>query len=67
MFRQVFDSTANIFEHLLESSKTKLTTSEIGKVIFVGNGIARVEGLPTIRSEELIRFPDDIYGICLQY
>jgi len=63
MFRQVFDSTANIFEHLLESSKTKLTTSEIGKVIFVGNGIARVEGLPTIRSEELIRFPDDIYGI----
>ena len=32
-------------------------------VHFVGNGIALVAGLPGIRSEELVRFPDNLLGM----
>lgn len=63
MLSQMLTSTAEIFDELLKSPRNQLSASEMGEVIYVGNGIARVAGLPTIGSEELLRFPDGIYGI----
>ncbi len=41
----------------------QLTPQEIGTVINISTGIAMVSGLPGVGSEELLRFPGEVYGI----
>ena len=38
---------------------------EVGKVIEAGDGIAKVNGLPSVMSGEMIQFPNGIYGVVL--
>jgi F0F1-type ATP synthase alpha subunit len=40
--------------------KPELRTQEVGRIISIERGIVRVEGLPGVRSEELVRFPGNI-------
>ncbi|MBN2357652.1 alternate F1F0 ATPase, F1 subunit alpha [candidate division KSB1 bacterium] len=56
----------HIFElaaELLAKQKPDLRTLEIGTVSFVGEGIARVNGLQSIKSDELVRFQGNHLGI----
>jgi len=46
-----------------ENFRPPLGLREVGVVTTVLNGIARVEGLPGAGSEELLKFPGDLYGI----
>lgn len=41
----------------------RLVPREIGTVIYVSTGIARVSGLPNVGFEELLEFPDGVFGI----
>ena len=41
----------------------KLAPREIGKIITVSTGIAKVSGLPGAGFEELLKFPGGVYGI----
>jgi F-type H+-transporting ATPase subunit alpha len=43
----------------------KVDVSEIGTVISVGDGIARVYGLEKCMASELLEFPNNIYGMAL--
>ncbi|MBF0606667.1 MAG: F0F1 ATP synthase subunit alpha [Candidatus Magnetobacterium sp. LHC-1] len=43
----------------------KIDVSEIGTVLSVGDGIARVYGLDKAMSSELLQFPNDVYGMAL--
>ncbi|MBF0342890.1 MAG: F0F1 ATP synthase subunit alpha [Nitrospirae bacterium] len=43
----------------------KIDVSEIGAVLSVGDGIARVYGLEKAMSSELLEFPNDVYGMAL--
>src|SRR3989344_817872 len=47
--------------------KTKLTTTakNIGQIIELGDGVARVSGLSDVSASEIIKFPHDIYGLAL--
>ena len=56
-------SSDKIMKALLEESKDKININEIGEVQHIGSGIAIVEGLPTLRSEELILFSNGVYGM----
>jgi len=47
----------------LEIYKPQLKLEEVGRITFLGDGIARIEGLPKIGLEELVRFKDDRLGI----
>jgi F-type H+/Na+-transporting ATPase subunit alpha len=40
-------------------------TDEVGTVIMVGDGIARVHGLDKVQSSELIEFPGPTYGMAM--
>ncbi|MDR4459032.1 MAG: alternate F1F0 ATPase, F1 subunit alpha [Nitrospirales bacterium] len=40
-----------------------MTAQEIGRITNVSTGIARVSGLPRVGFEEVLKFPNDIYGI----
>jgi F-type H+/Na+-transporting ATPase subunit alpha len=42
---------------------TQLATEEIGRVTYTGKGIAWVDGLPGVRSEELLHCPKGVLGL----
>ena len=41
----------------------QISIKNVGKVVEVGDGIARVSGLPGVRSQELVKFQNGIMGI----
>ncbi len=45
--------------------KKKLDMVDVGTVIQVGDGIARVHGLEGCMAGELIEFPGEVYGMAL--
>lgn len=61
--KAVLDDTFTILGHVLEGYKPELGALEVGTVEYVGQGIARVEGLTSVRSEELVRFPGNLLGM----
>lgn len=54
-----------IIEKELSSLKTKAVTENVGNVVEVGDGIARIQGLSKVRSSELVAFPRGIFGLAL--
>jgi F-type H+-transporting ATPase subunit alpha len=49
----------------IASRTNELELRETGTVLDVGGGIARINGLPSVESEELIAFPDGLLGIAV--
>ena len=43
----------------------EVTAVDVGTVIEVGDGIARIQGLVTAKYSELLQFPNDVMGIAL--
>src|SRR5665213_1118254 len=61
--QNVFDRTFTGISQALETFTPQLTLREVGTVISVATGIAKVSGLPGVGFEELLRFPGDVLGI----
>jgi F-type H+/Na+-transporting ATPase subunit alpha len=59
----LLDNTFAAFDQAAEEVRPRLHTREVGHVSYVGYGIARVQGLPGVQSEELIRFPGGLTGM----
>jgi len=59
----VLDETLEVLDRVSRAGQTELQIEEYGEVIYVGHGIARVKGLPGVRSEEIVRFPNDLLGM----
>jgi F-type H+-transporting ATPase subunit alpha len=57
------DETFNTINAVLAMQKPVLRQREVGIIKFIGHGIVRVGGLPNVRSEEVVRFPGDVYGL----
>jgi len=60
--RTVTEDLMKALDRLLDRPLIRLDVQETGTVTHVAKGIARVSGLPTVRSEELILFPGDLLG-----
>ncbi len=56
---------AEIIHSQIEGTETAVDMAEVGTVISVGDGIARVYGLDEVMAGELIQFPNDVYGLAL--
>lgn len=54
-----------ILKQQLEGFKTEAELEEVGTVLQVGDGIARIYGLSNVQSNELIEFDNGIQGIVL--
>ena len=61
--QSVFDRTFSGISQGLAAFTPQLTLREVGTVISVATGIAKVSGLPGVGFEELVRFPGDVLGI----
>lgn len=58
------DFTA-IIKQQIEQFGTTVTMVDVGVVVEVGDGIARIHGLSGVKSSELLQFPNDVIGIAL--
>jgi F-type H+-transporting ATPase subunit alpha len=59
----LLDDTFGVFDRVVAQHKPDLKTREVGTIKYVGNHIARLSGLPGVRSEELIQFPNGVQGM----
>src|SRR3989338_10495286 len=49
----------------IESFQKSVQVEEIGTVVEVGDGIARMSGLTNCQAQEMLEFPDDTFGVAL--
>ena len=59
------EEISSVIKEQIKNYSTKLEVSEVGTVIQVADGIARVHGLENAMSGELLEFPNEIYGMAL--
>jgi F-type H+-transporting ATPase subunit alpha len=55
----------SIIKEEIEHFGTTVTMANVGTVVEIGDGIARVHGLSDARYNELLQFPHDIMGLAL--
>jgi len=56
---------ADIIRRQIEGHETSIDMAEVGTVISVGDGIARVYGLDGVMSGELLELPHEVSGLAL--
>jgi len=49
----------------IDSFKKEVSVEEVGAVISVGDGIARMSGLENCKAQEMLEFPGGVYGVAL--
>jgi F-type H+/Na+-transporting ATPase subunit alpha len=59
------EEISRIIKQQIEGFATTADQSEVGEVIQVGDGIARVYGLENCMASELVEFPHNIFGMAL--
>ena len=59
------DEISKIIQRQIEGYETEIDIKEVGTVTSVGDGIARIYGLDRVMCNELLEFPQDVYGIAL--
>ena len=59
------EEISSVIKEQIKNYSTKLEVSDVGTVIQVADGIARVHGLEKAMQGELLEFPGDIFGMVL--
>src|SRR5258705_4020359 len=59
------DEISKILREQIENYEQTVTVDEVGAIISVGDGIARIHGLEKAMSGEMLAFPHNIFGIAL--
>ena len=59
------EEIGSVIKEQIKQYSTKLETSDIGTVIQVADGIARIHGLDEAMQGELLEFPGEVYGMVL--
>src|SRR5580700_6330788 len=57
------DEIAGILKAQIKSARTQVREDEVGTVIEVGDSVARVYGLSVVQMNELVQFPNGMFGI----
>jgi F-type H+-transporting ATPase subunit alpha len=59
------DEISKIIRQQIENFETTLNVSEVGSVISVGDGIARIYGLEKVMAGELVELPHAVSGLAM--
>ncbi len=59
------DDIQSAIEEYVSSFTSDTSREEVGTVIDAGDGIAHVEGLPSVMTQELLEFPGGVLGVAL--
>lgn len=59
------EEISSVIKEQIKRYKTDLEVADVGTVIQVADGIARIHGLENAMAGELLEFPGDVYGMVL--
>jgi F-type H+-transporting ATPase subunit alpha len=59
------DEISQIIQKQIEGYETRIDVKEVGSVISVGDGIAQLYGLERVMYNELLEFPQGVFGLAL--
>src|ERR1022692_3627793 len=59
------DEITKIIREQIENFDRTVTVTEVGSVISVGDGVARIHGLDRVMAGELLELPHDVAGLAL--
>ena len=59
------DNITSLLKEQIARFDLSVDVSEVGEVIEVGDGVARVSGLENVMSSELVELPNGVYGMAL--
>jgi F-type H+/Na+-transporting ATPase subunit alpha len=59
------DEITKLIREQIENYETKIAVDEVGTVMSIGDGIARLYGLDKVMAGELIEFPHNVAGIAM--
>ena len=59
------EEISSVIKEQIKRYSTELEVSDVGTVIQVADGIARIHGLEKAMQGELLQFPGDVYGMVL--
>lgn len=65
MLKDMLEDTITTIRDVVRESSPTLKSYETGTVIQVGGGIARIKGLASVSSEELVQFPGGVLGVAI--
>ncbi len=59
------DEITKLIREQIDNYETKIAVDEVGSVMSIGDGIARVYGLDKVMAGELLSFPHNVAGIAM--
>ena len=59
------DQLTQLLREQIEKHDSSVDISEVGEVLEVGDGVARVSGLENVMSSELVELPNGVFGMAL--
>ena len=59
------DEITKLIREQIENYETKIAVDEVGTVMSIGDGIARVYGLDKVMAGELLAFPHNVSGLAM--
>ncbi len=59
------DDIQGAIEEYVSSFSSDSSREEVGTVVDTGDGIAHIEGLPSVMAQELLEFPGGVLGVAL--
>jgi F-type H+-transporting ATPase subunit alpha len=59
------EEISSIIKKQIDNYHLDLDISEMGTVVYIGDGIARIHGLQNAMSGELLEFPNSVFGMVL--
>ncbi|HEX3869537.1 MAG TPA: F0F1 ATP synthase subunit alpha, partial [Pirellulales bacterium] len=57
------DEIASVLQQEIEQYETQIDVRDVGRVLEVGDGIARVYGLSGVMAGEMVEFPNGVNGL----
>ena len=59
------EEITSLLKQQLQEFQIDIDVAEVGEVIMVGDGVARVSGLENVMSSELVELPNGVFGMAL--
>src|SRR5439155_23682053 len=57
------DEITSVIQHEIEQFQAEVTRTEVGRVLEVGDGIARIHGLSGVMNSEMVAFESGVRGL----
>ena len=59
------DEITQLLRQQIENYEQRIQVDEVGTIISLGDGIARLHGLDKVMAGEMLEFPHGIYGLAM--